>query len=305
MAQLTLLDLAKLRGNDAVVGLIEENRLVAPEVNLIPARTITGFSYRTVTRKKIGTQAKFLNVNEAYPTSKDQFEQNLVQCYLVGHLVKVAKAMLQVSGDAIESLQSLEASRVLRDSLLTIGKQTFYGTANDGKGFAGLSQAVAAAQDIDATGTTANQKSSVYAVKYGVQDVSYVYGGNNSFALSEFREQVLDDVPSFVADMSAWVGLQVGNIYSVGRIKNLTAETGKGLTDKLVAQLLKTMPIGNRPDVLFMGRDAAFQLQSSRSSTVNATGNKQSDGREVWAPYPTESNGIPIVVTDSLTGTEA
>lgn len=304
MPQMTLLDLAKLRGNDGVVGLIEENRLVAPEVNIIPTRVIPGFSFRTVTRKKLASAAKFVNVNEAYPTSKDEFEQNIVQCYLVAHLAKVAKAMIQVSGDVVENLQALDASRIVRDAFLTIGKQTFYGQGIDEKGFPGLIQSVTTAQTVDATGTTAGQKTSVYGVKLGPQDVTYIYGGNNTFALSDWREQVFEGVPSLVADMAAWIGLQVGNIYSVGRIKNLTFDTGKGLTDKLVAELLKTMPIGSRPDYLFMNRDAAFQLQSSRSTTVNATGQKQSGGQEVWAPAPTESNGIPIVVTDSIVSGE-
>lgn len=305
MAQLTLLDLAKLRGNDGVVGLIEENRVVAPEVNLIPARTIPTFTYQTVTRKKLAPSSRFVNVHEAYPTSKDQFENSMVQCYLIAHLVKVAKALQQVSGDAIENLQSLEASRVLRDAFLYIGSQTFYGEGNDKKGFPGIVQGVTDKQTIDATGTTALEKTSVYAVKLGVQDVSYVYGGNSTFALSDFKEQVIDNVPSFIADMAAWVGLQIGNIYSLGRIKNLTSQADKGLTDKLIAQLLKTMPIGSRPDYLFMNRDAAFQLQSSRSTTVNAVSGKSSSGAEVWAPAPTESNGIPIVVTDSIISGEA
>jgi hypothetical protein len=304
MAQLTLLDLAKLRGNDAAVGLIEENRLVAPEATIIPSRTITGFNYRTVTRRKIAPQIAFLNVGDPYPTGVDQFDNDLHQCHLIGQLAQVAKATLKVSGDAIESLQALDASRVIRDALLTIGSQTYYGVASGvngaAKGFPGIAQAVTAAQTVNAGGTVAGSYSSLYAVKFGVQDVNYVYGGSSTFALSDWVEQVLNGVPSFVSDVTAWVGLQIGNAYSVGRIKQLTQEAGCGLTDKLIATLLSQMPIGFRPDRFFINRAQALQLQSSRSVTISAIGEKLPTGKEVWAPFPTESNGIPITVTDSI-----
>jgi hypothetical protein len=54
-----------------------------------------------------------------------------------------------------------------------------------------------------------------------------------------------------------------------------------------------------------MSRRSAFQLQSSRSATTNATGKKSATGEENFAPMPEESNGIPIVVTDSIKDTEA
>lgn len=62
--------------------------------------------------------------------------------------------------------------------------------------------------------------------------------------------------------------------------------------------------MGYRPDALFLNRQSAYQLQASRS-TVNAVGSKTSTGVENWAPAPTESNGVPITVTDSIVSTEA
>ena len=46
----TLLDIAKLNGSDTVVGLIEEVITSAPEFAVLPARTIRGTSYNTVSR---------------------------------------------------------------------------------------------------------------------------------------------------------------------------------------------------------------------------------------------------------------
>jgi len=93
----------------------------------------------------------------------------------------------------------------------------------------------------------------------------------------------------------AYPGLQIGNKYAVGRIKKITTDSGKTLTDALIAQLLEKFPVGFRPDYLFMNRRSLRQLQSSRTAT-NPTG--------APAPFPSESFGIPIVVTDSIVSTE-
>lgn len=65
------------------------------------------------------------------------------------------------------------------------------------------------------------------------------------------------------------------------------------------------MPTGMTPDVLLMSRRSAYQLQTSRTATTIYSGQKSSSGMEVMAPQPTESNGVRIVVTDSITNTEA
>jgi hypothetical protein len=98
--------------------------------------------------------------------------------------------------------------------------------------------------------------------------------------------------------------MQVGSKYAVGRLKDATEDSAKGVTDARLAELLSKYPVGYRPNYWLMNRRSAYQLQASRSSTVNALGSKSSTGNEVWAPLPTESNGIPIVVTDSIGNTE-
>ena len=54
-----------------------------------------------------------------------------------------------------------------------------------------------------------------------------------------------------------------------------------------------------------MNRRSAFQLQTSRTLVANVTTSGKADGGLTsFAPQPTESNGIPIVITDQLTNTE-
>ena len=102
--------------------------------------------------------------------------------------------------------------------------------------------------------------------------------------------------PAYYTPIHAWMCLQIGGAYSVGRICNLTAQAGKTLTDALLAQCLATFPASRPPTHWAMNRRSLFQLQAARTAT-NSTG--------APAPIPTESFGIPIVVTDAIVSTEA
>jgi hypothetical protein len=114
------------------------------------------------------------------------------------------------------------------------------------------------------------------------------------------------------ASMNAWIGLQAANPYCVGRLKDSTADSGKGVTDSRLEDLLALYPVGYKPDVWFMNRRSLRQLQQSRSVVVTSgvpqvtgkSGPLLSTGGDVSAPRPTEACGIPIIVTDSLTSTE-
>ena len=109
----------------------------------------------------------------------------------------------------------------------------------------------------------------------------------------DYRWPALADA---ILELCVRLGLQVGNVNGLCRIRDLTEDSGKGLTDDLLAQMVATCPVGYRPDVLFMSRRSRRQLQQSRTAT-NATG--------APAPTPIDHDGIPIVATDSITDTEA
>jgi hypothetical protein len=154
---------------------------------------------------------------------------------------------------------------------------------------------------VDAGGTTASTGSSVWGVKWGPKAVQWVYGSDGQLSVSDVSEQrVLDGsnnpYTAYVQELLAYPGLQVGNKFAVGRIKKLTADSGKGLTDGLISQLLAKFPVGYKPDVLLMSRRSRMQLQMSRTATT-PTG--------APAPYPQEAFGVPIEETDSIIDTEA
>lgn len=311
----TLLDIQKLNGNDVSVGLIEENLVYAPELQVVPFRTIRGTSYTTGIRTAL-PDTGFRNANEGQAPGKSTFKKSLIECFIFGGNVKADKAVADAYEDGAESWQAIEASGVMQSAMQNLGKQMFYGITTDAKGFPGLKAALpfegtTAAGDeltINAAGTTSDTASSVYAVKFGIQDLTLVGGQNQAFELGDFREQMVYDsagagYDAYVAALTAWVGMQIGHENVARRIVNLTEDSGKGLTDARLAQMMATFPVGHRPNAIFASRRSVTQLQISRTVVLQGNAKVRPDQPNV-APRPTEYEGIPIIETDSIGNTD-
>ena len=196
-----------------------------------------------------------------------------------------------------------EGARHLRAGMFKMEQQYFQGTDGDSAGFNGFTDAagldaLADTMVINAGGTTANTGSSVYLVKLGMDDVSAVL---NSDSILDLGETVTIQAtgsngkyPAYFTPATAWVGLQIGGAFSVARIANLTADAGKGLTDDLIFQAMEASPFGF--DVIVGSRRSRRQLRESRTAT-NVTG--------APAPIPTEVGGIPFIVSEGISNTEA
>jgi hypothetical protein len=99
---------------------------------------------------------------------------------------------------------------------------------------------------------------------------------------------------AYVQPIYSWLGIQLGSIFSVGRICNIDA--GSPLTDDLISAAISAFPSSRPPTNLVMNRKSLAQLQQSRTAT-SPTG--------APAPFPEESHKVPITVTDSVLNTEA
>lgn len=302
---LTMLDLAKLNGSDAVVGLIEENLNVAPEARIFPARTIKGTSFKTLIRKSY-PKPSFRAANEGTEPLKSVYENKLVECYYLDGQLEMDVAVAQADEMGEAHALALEADGVAMGSLQKIGSQVWYGTGTggDAKGFPGAVSVVDSAFVHDAAGTTANTGSSVYGVKLGDKFCSLIFGLGNVFSLGEWRKQFITrsskELEAWKNALQGWIGVQWVNKNALCRIKKLTEDSGKGLTDKIGATILSKLPVGMKPDYWFMSRRSLRQLQESRATATN------NDSNAVRYPgLPTEMNGIPIIVTDSILDTEA
>lgn len=308
-----LLDLAKQRGNDVIVGLIEESILVNPEIGVFPARTIGGTSYKTLVRTGYPT-AQFRSANEGTPRSKSSFENRVVETYIIDSQVGADKAVADAwEPGGAPAYQMIEAAGVLEGVHRRIAKSIYYGNSpasvtaglGDAKGFPGFIDCYdnTAAHEIDATGSTA--KTSVWAVKLGIKDVHMIEGGNSTLSLlPEWRIQSLLDsnnnpFTAYVNSLMGWLGMQVGSVNSLIRIKNIGTDTGKGFTDALGQAALELFPTGVFPDYFICNRRSRRQLTQSRQPL--ATGALPTN---VIVPLATEIEGVPLLVTDAISNNE-
>jgi hypothetical protein len=316
MSMPTLLDIAKHNGSDAVVGLVEEAIRAVPELsgsvmyrgktvtvpNMGAARTIKGQQYRTLIRTALPSVG-FRNANQGVAASKSTYENKLVETFILNPRWECDKAVADVHEDGPEAFIALEGIGMTGAAMMALGKQFYYGRLNggDAKGHPGIIDSVDASMVVDATGSTPDTGSSVWLVKFGPQAVQWVFGENGSLEMKDPREESITDdegnrYTAYVQELLAYAGVQVLDKFSVARIKNLTAQTGKGLTDSLLGDALALFPVGKGPDVILGSRRSLEQLRKSRTAT-NATGSE--------APTPTEFEGVPIVATDSILNTEA
>jgi hypothetical protein len=164
---------------------------------------------------------------------------------------------------------------------------------------------------LDAGGTTANTGSSVYLVVALPGFMGLIFGNNTVLTPNEWRKQTYTDSSGnkrtvWNNSIEGWVGVEWLNKYAVVRIKKLTADSGKGLTDALLAQAIEILPVGVRPTHIFMSRRSRRQLQVQRTVSIFGQGSAlPGAGQAIIAPTPASYEGIPIVATDSISNTEA
>jgi hypothetical protein len=315
MTRPTLLDVAKRSLGDAEVGLIEESLVHTPELTGVDreygrtfpgvgqVKTIKGIHYKTKIRTSLPS-AGFRDANEGVTVSKSTFENRLVETFILNPRWECDKAVADRDEEGPEAFIADEANGILQAAFLQAARNFYYGRTSpgDAKGCPGLIDIYDATNRVvDATGTTDNTASSVWLIKWGPQDVRWVVGQNGELAISEVRTETLYDAASkpftgYVQELLAYLGVQVGSINSVVRIKKLTADSGKGLTDALLYAALAKFPEGVRPDMIAMTQRSREQLRASRTAT-NATG--------APAPTPQDVEGIPIIATSALSNTEA
>lgn len=302
MSQITLLDIAKANGHDDIVGLIEANANVYPELVTFPARTIKGTSFPTLKRLNYPTTT-FRAANEGSAAGVSTYQRDLVECFIIDQQLRMDVMVADADEDGAAAPLQREASGGMLGVARTIASQIYYGTSNDAKGFPGLVDTVDTTHVVSAADTGAN--SSVWAIKFDDDAVKLIGGSGQSLTMApDWRIQSVNDANSnpydaYINAIRGWIGLQVVNPNSFARIKLLGTNTGKTMSDSLAYDLLATMPAGWRPDMWIMNRRSKTQLRKSRTTPTTAYVTTP------VAPMPTEIEGVPILTTDAITNAEA
>lgn len=313
---LTVMDVVKQNGSDGFVGLVDETIRLTPEINLGAARTIKGLQYKTLIRTAL-PGVGFRYANEGGTVSKSTYENRNVETFILDPRIEVDKATADKHEDGPEAMIALEGDGVMQASLQLLAKTFYYGTrvaytgdinpGTDGKakGFPGLIDFVDTSLVSDRAGSAVNGgsvlwRTSVWGVKFGPQYLQWVFGANGEMAMEPTRVGDAFDAngkrfTAYITELLAHPGLQMIHTYSVGRIKNITNEANKGLTDNVLGAWLAQFPAAFTPDIILANRQAIESLRSSRTAT-NVTGTP--------APTPTDYEGIPIIKTDMISNAE-
>ncbi len=315
---LTLLDITKQNGTDQAVGIIEEVRTFAPEAEVIGGRPIRGTTYKGLVRTSLPTNPTFRRANEGTYVVSSKWDQRVNQCFFMDAQMRVDEAVLDASEFGAEWTLANEALGVAKQKMISLGNQVYYGHASSTDfGFNGLNYLYdAATMEIyaNATGSLGATTSSAWLVVNQPDACEFIYGNNMGLQLKQWSPQYVTDSNSkqyraFLNNLSGYVGLSFNYTKSACRIKNLVqygVASNTGLTDLLVAQALAKFPVGVRPTHLFCTRAQRFFLQQSRSPVYSSAGASAITASTPvqWSPTPTESNGIPLYVTDSISDTE-
>jgi len=260
-----------------------------------------------------GTQLKYMKQTAAAQTGFRQLNagvENTVSTYSqVSVDLAIADGSFNIDIAAAEGYRlgpaafiALQMRNHMRSLMFKVEDELLNGDNTDG--FASLSDELDAVADetvIDAGGTTADTASSVYLIRSGMNDVQVAWGQEGVIQAKDTTIVRTADAsskhfPSYFTAVTGYVGLIYGSAYSAGRICNITEDSGKGLTDDLISQALSKFPAGRGPNMLAMNRRSLQQLQASRTST-SISG--------APAPFPSSSFDVPIILTDSLSSTEA
>lgn len=307
---LTLLDVvAKMNNSDMAVGLIEENLNAAPELEVLPARGVKGTTFKTLVRTAYPSTG-FRKTNEGVEPKKSTYVNKQFETFYYDGQMEMDVAVAKADEQGTDHALALEADGHGRAFLLTGGKQVWYGQSNDANGFPGAQALVDSTLVVDATGTTANTGSSVYLVVALPKFMEIILGEDGMIDVGEWRKQTITrsskEMTAWKNSMEGYIGCAWYSKYAVVRIKNLTADSGKGLTDSLLADAMALFPVGVKPTHIFMSRRSRKQLQKARTVVLNGGGSGNPNGGQgVIAPVPTEYDGVPILATDSIVDTEA
>jgi hypothetical protein len=281
---------------------VDEVLAHAPLLRSLPQRAVAGSNF-AYTKKTANPATGFRAVDAGLENTAGSYERVELPLayYDASFAMDVAAAKLDERG--VDHVMGIEALAHLQSAMSTIESNILYGAAAGGfDGFADQANlnGLADSNVVGAGGTTAATAQSTWLIATGASDVEVLWGMGGEISISD--RQMVRNFPGtgtywqYAHEIGAWCGLKIGRDQAVVRIANVTKDSGKGLTDALIAEAISLFPASLQPNIIVTGRRSLRQLQQSRTAT-NVTG--------APAPFPSEAFGVPIIVTDNASETEA
>ena len=309
---LTLFDLLTLQRNDQFTGLIEDVTTYAPEFSQFPVTRRPGTYYEIASRTALPT-SQFRAINNGVSASKSAFKKQLKEMFFLDTIINVDEAIYKGDDRSTGDILLHEAQGALQSSIITIGAQIYYGTANSTYGFGGLRSQLSGT--VAAGGSTSS--TSAYLLWFNEWGVSLDVGKDGDIAMKPWTMQQVaatavgpstatGNLFAWVSNISCYIGLSVKSSYSVWAVTGISG-TGAAnkWTDALGAQLVALVPLNRRQGLTwFANRQAVSTLQQTRTVTLFGQGTELPRQGTI-APMPDNCMGFPIIQTDSITNTES
>lgn len=327
-----LLDLTALTATDSAVGIVEIVRDFSPEVKVLSGRPIEGINTYITRRKSLpggsttmatgtvkgtatglGTAGKspdqstiFRAAGQGVDTEASKYEKILVEAYYVDGQLQVDEQIVKADPKRIGDILALESKGQIEAKFLALGRQFYYGVARDSVGFHGLLSLHDGTNMTVSGSATGSACESVWLVRNALDGVHWVYGNGVGLQAGQWNRQQVRDANNkayfaYVNNFSGFLGLANNHPFSICRINGLddSGTAGKYVTDRMIAQAISKFPVGYPPTHIFMSRRQRYWLQQSR--TFVSPGNiTTTTPMTQYAAIPSESNGVPIHVTDSI-----
>ena len=306
-AYLGLADLVKINDKNNAERDISDLLDQAPLLKVLPGDTCPDTTHKYL-KQTSAPVVGFRAVDAGLENKKSGDTQITVTLAILDATWVVDQAVPRGCGKGEAWYMARESARHLKQAFFVTEKQFLYGTVHgDAAGCEGLANSALlnhtnGAMVVNAAGAAAGTGSSVWAVRAtpDLNGVVAIVGQSGKITIDNVASIMKDDesgkhYPAYMTPILGWLCLQIGGAYSVGRLCNLTAESGKTLTDDMLSDLISKFKASEKPTHFAMSRRSLSQLQKSRTAT-NATG--------APAPFPTESFGVPIVCSDAVLDTE-
>lgn len=321
MQVMTLAELAKLRGSSITGPLFDLCAAQYPETIVIPGRPIPGIVTSIPVRKAL-PHGGFRKANSpGVLLTASEYDYFTVSAYIFDTQLSVDEMVAEAHpfGKAAFLADELEAN--LRGSLAILTEQLYYGDAASSDGYQGFATFIGNADrllvDGGASAGAGIELSSAFVARVSTNNgVCWAYGNNGQFMAQEEWQRVQERTALLTSTAGAtraktvltngsamWLGLQYYPT-SVVRICNVdvSEDATDHITDHMIATAIKRFPAAYPPTHIFMNSDMLHSLRLSRS--LGATGIQTTPGAQQLAPIPTESSGLPIVVTDGISSDE-
>ena len=279
-----------------------------PFLARLPVATTDGNTYK-YTKETTAPTVGFREVNAGRTHSKSGDTIVTATLKLLDASQRQDKALADQWPGGPMGWMSREAARHLKAALFMLEQQVIYGVTSpgDSDGFVGMlaSLGTLGGQVINAQGSTADIQSSVYIVNapFDLRGVHMVFGQDGRINIGDVVEQEVSTTSSlhytaYTQAILGWATVCIGGAYSMARICNLNDATdSKPLTDDLLGEAVSSFPIDKRQNLMaIMSRRSMRELRESRTAT-NAVGTP--------APTPTDYEGMPLIVVESISNTEA